>query len=243
MKTIEEIQKFYDIETKGKIRDFVEGNPRVESAFNTILKWGGSPNNILEIGCGIGYNAFYMKEVWSDAKIIGFDISPKSIEMANALFSNNQITYMQGLFTQTAFGKKFDLIILMDVYEHIADKERLDFDNKLNELLAENGRIILTFPTPKLQSFGWKENPSAMQPVDEDITLEKIQKLASITSTDILLYKKVNIWHNGDYAHAVLGKGDAWEKIENPILHFNRPPRDKRIDILKSKMNYEYYSK
>ena len=44
-----------------------------------------------------------------------------------------------------------------------------------------------------------------MQPIDEDIGVDTILALTRETGTELLLYRLTNVWHEGDYAHAVLG--------------------------------------
>src|SRR5439155_10736100 len=109
------------------------------------------------------------------------------------------------LGTET-FTDKFDLIVLMDVYEHIAVVDRLGLHQALKDLCNDHGRIVLSFPTPGYLAWLRQHQPDQIQPVDENISIETIAALASDTNTEVLLYQEVNVWHEGDYAHAVLGR-------------------------------------
>ena len=208
----ETARTFYDANVSGKLEGFVEGNPRVERAWKTIDKWAPTnPDHILEIGCGIGDICWRMTRKWTGSHVVGLDISPKSIEMARKLFGSSRLSFVDGPLRAETFTDKFDLIVLMDVYEHIAVVDRLGLHQVLKDLCNDQGRIVLSFPTPGHQAWLRQHHPDQIQPVDENISIETIAALARDTNTEVLLYQEVNVWHEGDYGHAVLGrrKGDA----------------------------------
>ena len=41
--TQKDVEKYYDKHSVGKLSDFVYGNGRIETAWKTILEWGGTP--------------------------------------------------------------------------------------------------------------------------------------------------------------------------------------------------------
>ena len=205
-----EIQQYYDEHTLDKLDNFVDNNERVERAWLTLTEHlQHPPQKILEVGCGVGYICGRMNSFWKEAKVVGIDISPKSIEIAKKLFGSEKVSFIDGTLIPGKFSELFDLIILMDVYEHIAENERDILHIALKELLTENGIIFLSFPTPRHLARLKIHIPSAIQPVDEDITIETISRLGSAIGKEVLLYKEVSVWHQGDYAHAILG-GRQW---------------------------------
>ncbi len=216
-----EIKKYYDQEVVGKIRDFVKGNLRVEKAWNTIENWAPeSPKRILEVGCGIGSISWRMSYLWEKSEVVGIDISPKSIEVAKTLFGDSKVSFsrIENGLTVDSLSGKFDLIIFMDVYEHIPPESRFSVHKALNKLSSDDGRIIITVPTPRFQNWLKNYDPEKIQPVDEDISLETMQKLAQDTEKEILLYQDINVWREGDYAHVVLGKRNGWSKENVKIV-------------------------
>ena len=75
------VATFYDANISGKLEGFVEGNPRVERAWETIDNWASAnPHRILEIGCGIGDICWRMSRRWTASQVEGLDISRKSKE-------------------------------------------------------------------------------------------------------------------------------------------------------------------
>jgi SAM-dependent methyltransferase len=216
------IPAYYDNHVLAKLRDFVDGNDRVERAFETIERWGVTkPKRILEIGCGIGHVCWRMSQRWPLAEVIGLDISPKSVEIARRLFGSSKLTFVEGPLVKGVLAGEFDLILLMDVYEHIAVGDRRALHEALRELRAADGRIVLSVPTPRHLAWLRQHHPDQIQPVDEDIGVEALLDLGRDTGTRILLYQEVGVWHQGDYAHAVLGNQTRWVAIaERPrVIH------------------------
>ncbi len=212
------IRAFYDQEVERKIRDFVFGNTRVDRAWETLERYApAGPKQILEIGCGMGANVWRMSKRWPLASITGLDISPESLKVARRLFDGSSVAFVQGPFCKGLFDKKFDYIVMMDVYEHIGGSERATLHEALREALTLQGRLFLSIPTPR--HLGWlKDNmPSEIQPIDEDIQMDTLIELSEAINQEILLYKDIDVWRQGDYAHVVLGSKKWLEKI--PPIH------------------------
>ncbi|MUL37299.1 hypothetical protein BWI75_13360 [Gloeocapsopsis sp. AAB1 = 1H9] len=205
--SLQEVKTYYDEHTSDKLKNFVAGNARVRKAWLTVEQWAPkNPQRILEIGCGIGDTCWRMTRQWLDAEVVGLDISSISLETAQKLFSSSRLSFVQGPLVKGLIASKFDLIVLMDVYEHIQVEDRPQLHQALKDLINDKGRIILSFPTPRHQAWLRKYKPDGLQPIDEDIDVNTILSLASDLDTEVLLYQEVDVWHEGDYAHAVLGK-------------------------------------
>lgn len=254
------VATFYDANISGKLKGFVEGNPRVDRAWETIDNW--APENshrILEIGCGIGDICWRMSRRWPASQVVGLDISRKSIEIAGQLFGAPRVSFVEGTLDIGTLSGKFDLVVLMDVYEHVTVADRRELHQALRELRSDSGRIVLSFPTPRYQAWLRQDHPDQIQPVDEDVSIETISALARDTKTDVLLFQEVNVWHEGDYSHAVLGRHDGWvaststppatmgikktiqklllpDKVERLV-----PPRPQRLALLYQKLGRQSY--
>ena len=93
--------------------------------------------NILEVGCGLGYFTYALKE--AGFNIIGVDVSEIAIVRSKEAFGDFFYT------TDTHDNqKKYDLIIATEVIEHV--KNPLEFVSKLKNNLTLNGKIILSTP-------------------------------------------------------------------------------------------------
>ena len=109
-----------------------------------ILK-GISFDSLLDIGCGDGR---FLKEVsqhFLGKRILGIDYSERAINMARAL--NPHIPYeCLDICSTPNIGKIYDVIILIEVLEHIKINQIHDFVAACSSLLDSNGKLILTVP-------------------------------------------------------------------------------------------------
>lgn len=208
----EKIISYYDDHVKNKLNDYINFNPRIEYAWKTIIKYAPkNPTRILEVGCGMGSISERMHVYWPNALITGIDISTQSIQLADKLFADDKLNFKESILTPDTFDEEFDLIVFMDVYEHIAVEDRNDVHAALLKILRNKGRIVLSVPTPHNLNWSLINKPETMQPVDEHISFDVISKLADATQTEVILYEVKNVWNVGDYAHIVLEKNDDFE--------------------------------
>lgn len=232
------VVSYYDEHTKFKVNDFVKVNPRVEEAWKTLIKNAPlKPQRILEVGCGVGSICAKMGKKWPEAKITGIDISVQSIAIAQKLFANRNINFLVSLLTKDTFNEQFDLIVFMDVYEHISVTDRPVVHQTLKKILNNKGKIFLSVPTPQNLKWSLIHKPETMQPVDEHISFDVVNKLASDTDTEVQLYQVKSIWNTGDYSHVVLEKNDDFESAffsNKPVTKLERANRI--ISKLKNKI-------
>jgi 2-polyprenyl-3-methyl-5-hydroxy-6-metoxy-1,4-benzoquinol methylase len=216
----ERIISYYDDHVKNKLNDYINFNPRIEYAWKTIIKYAPkNPTRILEVGCGMGSISERMHVYWPNALITGIDISTQSIQLADKLFADDKLNFKESILTPDTFYEEFDLIVFMDVYEHIAVEDRNDVHAALLKILRNKGRVVLSVPTPHNLKWSLINKPETMQPVDEHISFDVISKLAHATQTEVILYEVKNVWNVGDYAHIVLEKNDDFEAA----FFYNKP--------------------
>jgi SAM-dependent methyltransferase len=204
--------EYYDLHLTGKLNDFVSGNLRIKKAWKQLKKsLTNQPRSILEIGCGIGHLSYKMAKYWPNSEIIGLDISPACIKAAKNLFKASNLQFVEGILDSATFDRKFDLIVLIDVYEHISANDKENFNTHIKNLLASQGSIFLTFPTRQYQNYLREYKPDALQPVDEDITYETIFNLSQEANAEVIFFKEIQVHKDGDYAHAYLVRNrDKW---------------------------------
>jgi len=207
-----EVKAYYDEQSLRKIKDYVVGNARADAATAALMRWmPAEPARVFEVGCGVGYTSFHIASIFDNCQVTGFDISEKSIEIAQKLFVHPHTEYIQAdqLRDINLLGAKpaFDMIFLIDVLEHIPLNERTGLYNFIKENLSPNGRVFLACPTPAFLAWLKVHDPANIQPVDEDITPAVLQLMAEETKTSLVYYEEKNIWRRGDYFHAVLSRG------------------------------------
>ena len=95
---------------------------------------------LLDIGCGSGtFLDICKKNRW---KVEGVDPSPSASKM---ILKNYNINVHQGEFNNIKFNKKFDIITLWGVLEHMLDP--ISTIKKAKKLLNKNGLIVFEVPS------------------------------------------------------------------------------------------------
>jgi trans-aconitate methyltransferase len=114
---------------------------------NRLILWAletyiPSAQNILEIGCGTG---FVLSEIYR--RLPGIQISGSDLYLEGLKFANERVpdaTFYQMDARRIPFREEFDLILALDILEHIEDDVKVLVE--MHGALKENGRIILTVP-------------------------------------------------------------------------------------------------
>ena len=107
--------------------------------------------NILDIGCGGGLLSEPMTRL--GANVTGIDASNKNISVAklHAKKNNLKINYMCSSPEKLKIQKKFDVILNMEIIEHVEDINF--FINSCSKLLKKNGLMFVATLNKTLKSY------------------------------------------------------------------------------------------
>jgi len=127
--------------------------------------------SILEIGCGIGTFTSLVAKTFPKATITGIDISEKNVGFAKKRLTDSRFEFFQSDFSeQYSLHKKYDLIVIADVLEHIPiDRYDTLFQN-ISDHCNENADLFINIPHPQIIHYLRKTNPGAMQIIDQPVT-------------------------------------------------------------------------
>ena len=228
------VQKFYDNFLFKLLKDYSTGNPRTVAAIQKSLKY--IPTNstqIIDIGCGIGWTSNEFARSFSSATILGVDLSPTLLKNAKTLFQQKNLFFDNIDITseKLEFQNTFDAAILVDVYEHISISDRATFHSSLKNILNPSGsRVILTCPSVFHQSYLRNDEPDGLQPVDEDVDLATMIKLAEDLDGEIIHFEYQDIWHSFDYLHTVIEINPQYQKGLKIRRSSKKPGLEPRIE-------------
>lgn len=116
----------------------------------TLLKKliGDKQKDVLDVGCGTGETLLYLKDQGLAENVNGVDRSLLAVRYANKRGLKN---VRQGEAERLTYkDNSFDLVLFLDVLEHIKDDARAVSEAK--RVLRPGGRIIVTSPA---QMFIW----------------------------------------------------------------------------------------
>ena len=212
------ITEYYNGYTHQLVNDYIKNNIRVDFALQAIsfLVDEFKPAKILDLGCGIGWSAHEISRLFPESQVEGFDLSPELIKIGNDLFKSNnlQLQVKDLTISDNISSNKFELVSMIDVFEHIPAGSREHFAVSLKKNLGENFMIFFSCPTIKMQNHLKATNPKALQPVDEDIDESVLTDFANILNGNLVFYKELDIWREGDYLHAVISNKQEKLQIE-----------------------------
>lgn len=112
--------------------------------------------SVLDIGCGTGTMSFYLSTL--GLSITGVDISEKAINTCvknkERLYVGKKLSFFRINFPSEEIKGKFDLIICLEVLEHI--KDEANAIKNIKSLLAPRGVVVFSVPSSKslLYRFG-----------------------------------------------------------------------------------------
>lgn len=135
----------------------------VKRALRRISSGYKSEVNILDAGCGFGQYTWQMSRMNSKWKIKAVDIDSKHISDCSSFFAKagltDRINFQTLDLTQLSDINHYDLILSVDVMEHIEEDEKV-FENFFGSL-REKGVLIISTPSDKGGSDVHNENDSS----------------------------------------------------------------------------------
>lgn len=206
---------FYDGWIVNQIRDWLFMNPRQRGAVKAALSLNQENTcHAIEFGSGIGVCGELFSKA-TNCRITSVDLSTELIKVGNRLFGNSNHAYFQGNLKDMAqeLERGVDIILLVDVLEHI---RRPDWDglfDNFKRLLSEKGQIFISTPTPWYQNFLKEYQPDGLQPVDLSIEKEEVKAAGERIGLQLIKHEVVDIYREGDYQHFWLASsGEEFER-------------------------------
>lgn len=152
---IPEYEKMYILEEKhwwfrGK-RKLIETLLSLESKGNEL--------KILDLGCGTGSNALFLKPYTARGELIGVDNSTHAINYANK--RNYSQLFCKKVEDLTEFSEGYFNVIIAADYLELIENDMLILQ-KTWGLLKENGLLIITVPASQ---FLWSKHDETLQHV------------------------------------------------------------------------------
>jgi SAM-dependent methyltransferase len=107
------------------------------------------PEHIADAGSGFGQYVYYLSCIYPRSRITGLDIKKEQIDDCNRFFRaihrNERVVFEYADLTQLDRKNEFDLVLSVDVMEHIED-DRTVF-GRLYEAIKPGGYLLISTPS------------------------------------------------------------------------------------------------
>ncbi len=100
-------------------------------------------SRILDVGCGSGIILKWLKQE-GYRHVTGIDVSPEQVEAARERLDN--IIQGEGVSFLSTRSEEFDLIIAVDLIEHLKKEELLEFLDACRDALRRGGCLLVQTP-------------------------------------------------------------------------------------------------
>lgn len=128
------------------VKKFTEWSHQYFKAFILPYIPADKKSKILEIGCGYGRYTQFITQTLGYQNTVGMDISEEQIEYAKKNYNLTNVFQADALAYLESHEEKYDVVILMDVLEHLELDYAVRLLRKVNESLQQNGKLIIQVP-------------------------------------------------------------------------------------------------
>ena len=103
---------------------------------------------VIDVGCGDGFLLNNLAPKFKNASFLGIDFSDKAIQHAKAFKRSDNANFIVDDIKNV--DGEFDIVLLIEVLEHIADENIEYFISALKEKVKDNGILIVSVPTTNI---------------------------------------------------------------------------------------------
>ena len=101
-------------------------------------------NSLLDIGCGEGRFLREVSQHYPEKTFVGLDYSTRAISLSKLINPELHFIHMDIIKEET--DEKYDLLTLIEVFEHIPLETAEQFVQSLSKALNKDGALLLTVP-------------------------------------------------------------------------------------------------
>ncbi|HKR63740.1 MAG TPA: class I SAM-dependent methyltransferase, partial [Thermoanaerobaculia bacterium] len=125
------------------LRQYVLWKVRTDPAYRAVFEQlRGRDTPILDLGCGVGLLAFYLRESGFTAPIIGVDFDERKIDLARiAARRYRDVEFIQG-DARAPLPDGHDVVIL-DILQYFDDASQREILEHAARAVAQGGKVIL----------------------------------------------------------------------------------------------------
>lgn len=186
-------QAFYeDFSLQVGLRDWLMPNPRharLRVAVDDVLGSRASRPSILDVGCGAGVMTHYLARYGA---VTGTDFSAAAIDAARRFVP--EADFVAGALDDLPDGRRYDVITLFDVLEHIPTPDRPVFLTQIATLLTADGIVLLSTPYPAFTARRREAEDPSLQIIDEVVELAELLPELAAAGLQLTRYEAYDVF-------------------------------------------------
>ncbi|MBC8755120.1 class I SAM-dependent methyltransferase [Kordia sp. YSTF-M3] len=155
---------------------------RLKVVADYVKKKKNGTLKVLDFGCGTGVMSYELAS--NSHEVVGLDLDLRPVHLLKqAIKYPDSITFMEGdLFDKDLEENSFDVVIALDVLEHMNDEQLIKYMEKFRSLLKDDGEVIISGPTENfLYKIGRKLAGQDFTGDYHDSEIQSIRKIVSKT--------------------------------------------------------------
>lgn len=166
-----EIQDYYDRFLE-HTRNYDAGAlpPRFEEAFAALAPLVQPGAAVLDLGCGTGITTEWL--AGRGARVLGVDLSPKTIAYAQE--TRKGCSFMSADATALRLDRTFELIVMVDMLEHIPPQRREALWDTVARHSAPGARVFISVPDAGHIRAARRTGGRHFQIVDEPVPVDEV---------------------------------------------------------------------
>lgn len=212
--TGQSVQSFYDdfVDYQQQVRINLRHYRIFQGLVNAGLK---KHHTLLEIGCGTGSLTVLLHRYMRKGKLVATDISPRSIAVAEQqVKGSRRISFICTDMVGFTHEDRFDFIVLPDVLEHIPREQHREPFAMCNNLLKEQGKLVIHIPHGTLNAYYEAQLPEKLQIIDHQLDAPEVINQAYAANFRLETYRHYRLFHQvPDYVFSCFTKATKPEFV------------------------------
>ena len=141
-----------------KSKGDVSGDPMLRGSYSKAIqqKVAISPNNILDLGCGVGMSTAALQEIYPEARLTGVDLSPYFLAVAKyrAVQNEREINWVHAAAENTGLpDSSFDLVSACLMFHELPTAVSEAVIAEAHRLLQPGGYLAIMDMNPQSETF------------------------------------------------------------------------------------------
>lgn len=128
----------------------------LDPMFPDIADLAGSPEKIIDIGCGYGVPLAWLLEIYPDASVHAFEPDKRRALIASHIIGSRGHVQTARAPMLPPLPGRYDTALMLDIIHYLSDDELADTLGWVRKRLSKKGRLVIRATVPTDKHFPWE---------------------------------------------------------------------------------------